>query len=228
MPAIVSTVYVGRPKPIGSDGKLSSMAKQSIEPPWHLSATGFQGDQQADLVRHGGIEKAVHQYPREHYLAWIRDIPELANRFSIPPAFGENLSIIGMNEDCVCIGDIYKLGSTLLQVSQGRQPCWKLNEWFRLPDMARKVQDTGRTGWYFRVLEPGTVYPDDMFQLVEQRHEEWPIKRLAKVIFGRSLNQKELMEMADISSLADSWRKLARNRLEQNTIEDWSARLNGT
>ena len=95
-----------------------------------------------------------------------------------------------MNEGNVCIGDIYRLGSAMLQVSQGRQPCWKLNVWFGLPEMALMVQETGRTGWYYRVLESGRVCPQDIVQLVERRHDQWPIKRLAKVIFSQSLNEK--------------------------------------
>ncbi|HEX7074586.1 MAG TPA: MOSC domain-containing protein, partial [Hyphomicrobiaceae bacterium] len=92
----------------------------------------------------------------------------MADFLSSPPAFGENLSTLGITEETVHIGDIYQVGGVILQVSQGRQPCWKLNARFNRPDMAWRVQMTGRTGWYYRVLREGWIETGDEFVLVER------------------------------------------------------------
>src|SRR5690606_21570785 len=107
-----------------------------------IGPLGLEGDEQGDPRVHGGVDKAVHHYPFEHYAAWraeLGDLPVLA----APGAFGENLCSTGLDEDSVCLADRYALGDAVLEVSQGRQPCWKLNDRFGVRDMARRVQDSG-------------------------------------------------------------------------------------
>ncbi len=186
---------------------------------------GFEGDEQGDRRHHGGPDKALHHYPGEHYTAWRLDFPELqAERFRIG-AFGENLGTIGLTEANVCVGDIFRLDDTLIQVSQARQPCWKLNLRFDCSDMSRRVQDSARTGWYYRVLETGEVAPGTVLRLLERPHPEWPLTRLLHYLYEDPLNIEALTAIAALADLSASWRELARQRLVSGWIEDWSRRL---
>ncbi len=227
MPSIVMTIAAGQVAPLGEGGALSGIDKHPVAPPWRITPTGIAGDAQGDLKRHGGPEKAVHHYPFEHYAAWTTDDPALAPLLTRPSAFGENLSTTGMTEASVCIGDIYRLGDSLLQLSQGRQPCWKLNLRFDRPDMARRVQDTGRTGWYYRVLQGGVARPGDRLELVERIRPDWPLSRLIAALYQRRSGGDDLAGIAAIPELAPSWRNLAAKRLRTGTVEDWTPRLDG-
>lgn len=221
-------MYAGNICLLGPRNSLTGIFKRAAPAPWNISKTGLVGDHQGDLVHHGGPEKALHHYPREHCFSFMREHQSLAAALDVIPAFGENISTTGMTERDVCVGDIYRLGTTVLQVSQGRQPCWKLNEKFKKSDMAVLVQTTGRTGWYYRVLETGKVMPGDAFALLERTRPDWPLARLIRLIYSRSLSRSDLAEVADMQDLAQSWRDLAARRLQSSRVEDWDARLRGT
>ena len=126
---------------------------------------------------------AVHHYPKEHYDAWRSEYPSKAHEFANNGAFGENISARGMTEKSVCIGDVYRVGTTRLQVSQARQPCWKLNIRFGIDDMALRVQETLRTGWYYRVLEPGRIAKGDLIELIDRPKPGWPLSKLLQYLF---------------------------------------------
>lgn len=220
------SLNIGSVAPLGPRAVPSGIVKAAVVSPLALSETGFSGDAQGDTVRHGGPEKAVHHYPFEHYAAWwsaLGDHPLLA----APGAFGENLSAAGLTEETVAIGDVFSLGTAVLEVSQGRQPCWKLNARFGRPDMARLVQQTGRTGWYYRVLTPGTVAPQDRLTLLERRAPAWTLKRIWRAFYIDPLNRSELSGIAALERLAEGWRTHAARRLENNRVEDWTNRLDG-
>ena len=220
------SLRIGTVSPLGARAAPSGIAKQAMDRPLHLSQTGLAGDEQGDAVRHGGPEKAVHHSPFEHYAEWTGDIgphPLLTG----PGAFGENLSTTGLTEQAVAIGDVFRLGTVLLEVSQGRQPCWKLNERFGRPDMAREVQATGRTGWYYRVLETGIVSPGDGLTLQERRAPEWTLTRIWRTFYIDPLNREELAGIAALDRLAEGWRSHATRRLASNRVEDWTRRLAG-
>lgn len=131
-----------------------------------------------------------------------------------------------MKEEHVCIGDIYSAGTALLQVSQARQPCWKLNVRFSEPEMARMVQESRRTGWYYRVLEAGDIETGDPLELIQRPHTDWPLSRLLHCFYVDALNYESLREIAEMELLAESWRKIAVRRLEQHVVEPWERRLN--
>jgi len=190
-----------------------------------LTANGFEGDEQGDRRHHGGPDKAVHHYPEEHYTAWRLDLPEVqAEQFRIG-AFGENLVTVGLTEANVCVGDVFRLGDALIQVSQARQPCWKLNLRFGILDMSRRVQDSSRTGWYYRVLETGEVAPGAALNMVERPHPDWPLARLLCYLYEDPLNIGALTAIAALANLSASWQELAQQRLASGRIEDWSRRL---
>ncbi|MDP3553967.1 MOSC domain-containing protein [Methylocystis sp.] len=221
----VDTLYAGRPREI-APGRKSAICKQPLEPPWRIEAEGLVGDRQADRRYHGGAEKALHHYPREHYDAWRADVPKLAQEWR-PAAFGENISTLGLTETEACVGDVFALGGARLQVSQGRQPCLTLNFRFGRRDMARRTQETMRCGWYYRVLETGAAQPGDLLRLMERPRPDWPLARLFALLYLRPRAFDELTEMAALPELAESWRALARRRIESRKVEDWRRRLGG-
>jgi len=217
-------VLCGEVQPLGSKGHLSGISKAPIEGPWQITRVGLIGDAQADLKHHGGPEKAVHHYPRDHYETWRTEIgthPLL----DAPGAFGENFSTTGWTEYSVHIGDVVRFGSALLQVSQGRQPCWKLNVRFNRDDVAYRTQSSGRTGWYYRVLEEGAAAPGDQLILVDRRHPAWPLNRLIALLYRDKERYSELQDMSEIPELAESWRMLAARRVQARATENWTSRL---
>jgi len=216
----------GAVAPLGDAGALSGIDKRPVDAVLRVTFTGLSGDAQGDLKHHGGPEKAIHHYPRDHYASWGSELGDIALLAS-PGAFGENLSTSGLLESDVAVGDVFRLGSALVQVSQGRQPCWKLNARFGVKDMASRVQQSGRTGWYYRVLEEGEVAPDDALRLVHRETPEWTIGRLWRVFYIDRLDYEALAAMAGLPTLAEGWRRHARRRLESRTVEDWTDRLQG-
>lgn len=219
-------ILVGRIAELPGGGGSSGIAKAPTDRPTYLGLEGFDGDEQADRRVHGGVEKAVHHYAYDHYEVWKCELGMLQPLAS-PGAFGENLSTTGLTEADVAVGDVFRLGDALLQVSQGRQPCWKLNRRFGVPDMARRVQVSGRTGWYYRVLQPGIVKPDAALDLVDRLAPEWTLLRLWRALYVERLNRIELEGMAALEVLAEGWRKYAVRRLRSGRVEDWSRRLEG-
>lgn len=217
-------VLTGQVGPLGAKGHLSGIAKTAVRLPLRITRLGLAGDAQADLKNHGGPEKAVHHYPRDHYATWADDVgahPLLDE----PGAFGENLSTSGWMEETVHVGDVIRFGSALLQVSQGRQPCWKLNVRFGRTDVAYRAQASGRTGWYYRVLEEGMAEPGALLTLVARPHQQWPLSRLLRLLYRDKDRYADLEEMAELAELAPGWRKLAARRVQLRATENWKQRL---
>lgn len=221
----IDALLTGVAVPYTRPGSRSAIAKSPRDGLVRIGALGVEGDEQGDTRVHGGVEKAVHHYPFEHYAAWrteLGDLPVLA----APGAFGENMSSNGLDENAVCLGDRYALGSVVLEVSQGRQPCWKLNDRFGVRDMARRVQDSGRTGWYYRVLQPGTTRAGDSMTLLERPCPAWPLRRLTRLLAERVLDPEQLREALGLPLVA-SWRTVLERRLASREVEDWGRRIDG-
>ena len=148
-------VFVGKIRDYAGS-RPSAIGKIQVDGELQLGDLGLNGDQQAEKKIHGGPDRALCHYPREHYADWIRDFPQQAERFCAP-AFGENLSTTGLTEQNVYIGDIFRWGEALIQVTQPRSPCFKLNFHFAINDMAQLMQNSGKTGWLYRVIAGGQV-----------------------------------------------------------------------
>jgi MOSC domain-containing protein YiiM len=177
--------------------------KEAMQGPRWLALTNLAGDGQADLVNHGGPDKAVLVYAALHYPGWR----EQFDRLDLPHgAFGENFTIDGPTEDTVSIGDVYRLGTALVQVSQPRQPCWKLARRWRIKELPALVERTGRTGWYLRVLEEGEVEPGQPLTLQERPHPDWTVSRASRTMRSRTRDRAAASELAGIEDLAASWR----------------------
>lgn len=223
----LEALLIGSVRPLGTRSVPSGIAKMSVDRPLTVGATGLVGDAQGDTRNHGGPEKALHHYPLDHYSVWTAEIGH-RDVLAKPGAFGENLSTLGLVEDDVAIGDVFTLGSAIIEVSQGRQPCWKLNERFAQPDMAKRVQASGRTGWYYRVLQPGEVAPDSRLERIDRPAPAWTISRVWRVFYIDVLNRAELEVLAELPRLAEGWKRYARRRLETGSVEDWTSRLAGS
>ncbi len=189
MPSIVS-LHVGRPRRLGTDGATdpdnqpweTGSYKDPVEGPLWLGRTNLIGDGQADLVNHGGLDKAVCVYPAAHYPDWREELKRPDFTYG---AFGENISLGELTERQVCLGDTFAIGEANVQVSQPRQPCWKLSRRWRIANLATRVQSSGRTGWYFRVLDEGEIELHQSVQLLDRPCPEWPVIRVHAVIYDR-------------------------------------------
>ncbi|MEP3475767.1 MAG: MOSC domain-containing protein [Hyphomicrobiales bacterium] len=229
----ITSVLTGRVKPLGARRTPSGIDKSPIKGPLAFGELGLLGDEQGDLGLHGGVEKAIHHYPFDHYKFWTDILLDEGRDYCGPSlqeagAFGENISTIGLTEKEVCLGDIFHLGTGVVQISQGRQPCWKLNERFGVSMMARHVQETGRTGWYYRVLEDGVVGAGDCLCLKERLAPTWTLGRVTELLYVDVKNFTALSELLELSFLAPNWRRLAEWRLTKGAVEDWGPRLDGS
>lgn len=225
----INAVLIGPIGELGPLGARSGIAKVRQTGPIAIGREGIAGDEQADRRHHGGPEKVVHHYAIDHYPAWRRELSVAGpSPLDGPGAFGENLSTSGLTEAEVCVGDLWRVGAALLQVSQARQPCWKLNLRFGVADMARRVQTSGRTGWYYRVVEPGLAAAGEAMRLVARPNPEWPLSRLLRAFYLDRLDRDALAGIAGLETLSLSWRELARRRLDRGVVEDWRPRIDGS
>lgn len=221
----LKALLIGKPEKLGSNDVISGINKSATVKPENVIFTGLENDVQADRKHHGGPDKAIHHYAFEHYEYW-KNVPGISKPEVLREGgFGENISSVGMDESSVCIGDKYRVCSVVLEVSQARQPCWKLNLRFGHPDMSRMVQESLRTGWYYRVMEEGWMQAGDSFILLERNWPEWNLKRLLHVLYIDTQNKQLLEEMTQIAPLSESWKNIALRRLETGLTEDWNKRL---
>lgn len=217
---------VGDARPFGPQGQPSAIDKRPAPGPVRLGREGLSGDVQGDRRHHGGPDKALHHYAFEHYAVWRAEIGA-RDALGEPAGFGENLSTLGLVEETIAVGDVFRLGSATIEVSQGRQPCFKLNIRFGVPDMALRVQKSGRSGRYYRVIEEGLVKPDDSLSLLDRRSPGWTLARLHRALYVATLDRDELAGMAALAHLSENWRRLAERRLSSRAVEDWAPRLEG-
>lgn len=204
----------------------SAIVKQQASGKIALGLEGLEGDGQADRKHHGGPDKALCVYPIEHYTYW----EEKLDRALPTAAFGENLTVRGLLEDNVCIGDTFALGEAIVQVSQPRQPCHKLAKRYGVPDMALWVQEAGYTGFYFRVVQPGYI----------QAGTELALHRLTVDPAGISVAEaNQLMHhdkrdtdgihrLLTVPALSASWRATFEKRLAGNAEDGGAMRLTGS
>lgn len=230
--ATVISLQVGLPRTVGSNEShdpldqawTTGFFKDPTSRLVWLGQTNLEGDGQADLENHGGPDKAVNVYPIEHYPYWAQALPLLKLPLG---AFGENFTTEGLVENELCIGDVFEVGESLVQVSQPRQPCWKLARRWRVKDLALRVQETGRTGWYFRVLREGHVQTGNRLVLLERHHPNWTVSTANEVMHHRVDDQQAARKLADCLHLSPRWREKLRRRALGEISENTSPRLEG-
>ena len=178
--------------------------KQPIAGTVWASRTNLAGDRQADLVNHGGIDKAVLAYSADHYPFWRAhlNLPEMPHG-----GFGENLTIAGLDETGVCIGDTWQAGLVVFQVSQPRQPCWKMSRRWQVADLAKQVIENGKSGWYLRVLAEGELAAGTPLELIERSHPDWTVSRASAIFYHRRDNPAAAAELAALPELSTAWRE---------------------
>lgn len=210
--ATLLSIQVGMPQSLGSAEAANPMNrpwtsgiyKSPVEGRIWLGKTNLVGDGQADLKVHGGPDKAVNIYPSEHYQHWLAELKIESVPFG---AFGENFTTQGLLEENVCIGDVYSIDEVVVQVSQPRQPCWKLARRWGLKDFAARVEAAGLTGWYFRVLQEGSVEAGAELKLLERPYPEWTIATANLIMTGRNEDVAARKSLSECSALSASWRR---------------------
>ena len=225
------SIHIGMPKIYGDPSKISIFEREwqtgfYKEPALgsvKLTSQGIIGDGQADIEAHGGPNKAICVYPSEHFEFWRKEIAlEMKGG-----AFGENFTISNVLETEVSIGDIFKVGDVIVQVTQPREPCWKLARRWKVKKLSALVQQSGRTGWYFRVLQEGEIKAPDKIELIERPHEEWTIEKCNRVMHHLKKDKDLASELASLPELSKSWQTSLLNRVHGGKISSEEKRLYG-
>ncbi|MDE8653990.1 MOSC domain-containing protein [Novosphingobium album (ex Liu et al. 2023)] len=208
MTSPILSILCGSVQPFRAPDEPSAIAKRPVGGSVRVHRLGLAGDEQADLAVHGGPDKAIHHYPHDHYAWWRAAIGDHA-LLAAPGAFGENISTEGMTEESVCIGDRYRLGTALAEVSQGRQPCWKLDHRFGGLAINAGVVQSRRSGWYYRVIEEGEVAAGDAIALVDRPHEGWTVRRVFGLLIAgeHKRDRAGLAALTAVEPLADPWKR---------------------
>jgi MOSC domain-containing protein YiiM len=207
----LAAICAGTSQIIRDDGAQSAIIKSVVEGPVSISFLGVGGDMQADLTVHGGPDKALHLYSSDHYRHWANVLGQ-HDALQKPGAFGENLCVAGLVETDIWLGDQFRLGGALIEVSMGRQPCWKLDARFGVKGVMAHMVQSGRCGAYFRVIEEGVARADDGLIRERRGDADWPVSRLfAGLISGQAkLNQADLAALAHNPLLGKSWQERAQ------------------
>ncbi|MUG73445.1 MOSC domain-containing protein [Paenibacillus validus] len=207
----IVSVNVGRPAPLAYQNKIvpSGIGKTPVSVPLQLSLLNLDGDEQADLVHHGGRDKAVCVYCVEHYPYW----ESLTGTTLSFGAFGENVTVDGLTELEAYIGDTFQWGDAIVQISQPRQPCFKLAAKHGWPELPKQVEKTGYTGYYFRVLEEGRVSADSSLQLLERDPQAVTIDYANRIMYRDQTNAAAMERLLQLPALSASWQATFRKRL---------------
>ncbi|GGE00793.1 molybdenum cofactor sulfurase [Polymorphobacter glacialis] len=211
-PGIIQAIHVGRTAPLRGNGQLAAFIKTPVTGSVAIHSLGIAGDEQTHRRVHGGPDKAVYAYALSDYVGWRAEFPEIADRFG-PGSMGENLVVTGLDETSVHIGDIIRCGTALLQVSQIREPCAILADVMGTAKVVRAMVRSGRCGWYFRVLEPGSVAAGDPHTIIERPNPSWPISRFTPFAAGKGGTVEALQELTTLPGLTRYWRTKAEKAL---------------
>jgi len=210
--AFLVSVQTGRVAPLGPEHVPSGFVKHKRTDAVGVGLLGLEGDEQADLSVHGGAEKAVYAYAASHYPAWAAEFPELASAFR-GGAMGENLTVAGIDETAICVGDVHAVGSALLQVCQPRRPCFKFALRHGNSQLPKAMVRSGRAGWYYRVMQEGVLRAGDGITLRHRPNPNFGLTRLIEIVNRGNASTGELAEMSRLPGLASQWREMARQRL---------------
>ena len=208
----VVSLNIGRPSLLVRNERRYSTAinRRPVAGPVLLELTGFEGDRVADAESHGGPDKAVCCYPHEHYAHWNR---ELGLDLAVP-SFGENLTTEGLLESEMCIGDVFRIGDAVVQISQPRQPCWKLANHRENPELPKLINEMGYTGFYLRVLKPGQLTGGDTITISERPHPGLTVLLTTRTFLAHRPDRGLLKCMVRVPELSASWQKRMADKLD--------------
>lgn len=210
MKLTVEAVCTGTARPFNG-AELSAITKRPREGAVQVLQDGLAPDEQADRRAHGGPEMALHLYPLNHHEFWRSKVPD-ASLLDEPGAFGSNLAVRDLDETLVHIGDRFRLGGALIEISQPRQPCWKIEHRFSAKGMVAAIIETGRCGWYFRVLDIGEVQAGDYLERVSVGERNWSVARAFKALVAGKGSRDDWTELSDMPALAPKMRERARSK----------------
>lgn len=198
----IISISIGKPKAYQWKGKeeQSGIGKVKVDEAV-LTKESFNGDSVANEKFHGGPDRAVCVYPFEHYDYWEK----LFKKSFQNPAFGENISVKGMMEKDVYIGDIFQAGSAIIQITQGRIPCSTLSKYNDTDDLLLKTFETGYTGYFLRVLEEGTINVDEPMVLLERKQNNISVLEANLTMFRRK-DPEKMKQLLAIEELAEEWK----------------------
>ena len=204
--------FIGSPTLL-PEGHFSGIAKRAVTGPVRLGESGFAADVQVDRRVHGGPERAVCVFTMAGYRHWAAVYPRRAADF-VPGAFGENLCCADIDEREACIGDRWQLGEAILEISQPRNPCWKLSQHMELPDLSKRIVQAGYgAGWLCRVIQPGHVQAGDRLSILVRHPAHLAITQLWALTITDKPDLTELAKAAELTALAPAWRNRLQSRL---------------
>lgn len=201
----VVSVNVGLPREVvwKSMKVRTGIFKEPVSDPVMIDTLNLAGDKQADLTVHGGIEKAVYGYPAEHYEYWKKELPEVTFLWG---NFGENLTTEGLLEHTLCIGDVLRVGAAVLMVTQPRMPCYKLAIRFGRDDMIQRFLASGRSGFYFSVIEQGHVQAGSKVEVLSRDGNAVTVADITRLYLGRTRDAGLIQRATNASALPHSWK----------------------
>lgn len=215
----IVSVNVGMPREVAWKGMTvrTGIFKEPVGGPVMIDKLNLAGDSQADLTVHGGEDKAVYAYPAEHYEYWRQELPEIPFSFGI---FGENLTTEGLLENRLCIGDRLRAGSAILMVTQPRMPCYKLALRFGRDDMIKRFLGSGRSGFYFSVIEPGEVCAGSSIEILSRDPHHVAVADISMLFLNQTHDPDLLERAANVSALPRDWKTqlLLRARLDNERL----------
>ena len=202
----VLSVNLGLPREVEwrNEPVTTAIHKAAVSGPVRVRRLNLDGDRQADLSVHGGPDKAVYVYPSEHYPFWKEELPGVALPWG---AFGENLTVEGVNETAVRVGDVLRAGTAEFIVTQPRLPCYKLNIRFQRPDMVKRFLRSGRTGFYLAVIKEGELAAGDEIHLIPTDRSAVTIPEVVTLYTGKKEDSALLRRAIATPALPQSWRE---------------------
>ncbi len=211
----IISVNVGLPREIIVDGRIitTGIFKEPITDRVMARTMNLDGDRQADLTVHGGVYKAVYAYPAEHYRFWREELPEMNLPFG---AFGENLTTEGLSEAEINIGDTFKIGEAVLQVTQPRMPCYKLAAKFRRNDIIKRFLHSERSGFYFSVLEEGELGKGDGIEQIHRDEHNVSVRDIVRLYATEKYNLELLGRAIQLEALPMDWRDYFQERINRS------------
>jgi MOSC domain-containing protein YiiM len=203
----ILSVQVGRPRPVIFDGSMTrtGIYKSPVRGPVKVGTLNLEGDEQADLTVHGGVNKAVYAYPSEHYEFWRQQYASLELEWG---AFGENLTTEGLLETEASVGDVVQIGTVELVVVQPRLPCYKLAGKFRDKTILQTFTNSGRSGIYFAVVAEGHLRSGDSITWKSRVKFPFTISDAMRLYNGQELPSETLDRALELKALPDSWRRM--------------------
>jgi MOSC domain-containing protein YiiM len=210
----ILSVNVGLPREVTWQGKLvtTGIFKEPVKGPVMLRTLNLDGDGQADLTVHGGVNKAIYAYPSEHYDHWRTELPGVDLPWAM---FGENLTTEGLLEDAVYIGDRFRIGETEVMATEPRMPCYKLGIKFGRADIIKRFLVSRRSGFYFAVVQEGMITVGDSIELIGREQKEISVADITRLYGFEKGDLKGMRRAIEVEALPDNWKGYFQHQLDK-------------